>query len=126
MNQTQFLQGKEAEEFVNKLHLKTVVSEKSDIAFYEGSGGTLTVYITYYQDNKIARQEMNRMINKMQTTETIFIKGRRMEIADQDVFRCFGMGQTHYIFALDEKLFWVSANTMIAADFIEYYMDYIN
>lgn len=123
---TDFLQGAEAEEFVNKLHLKTVVSVKSEIAVYQGEKEPLTIYITYYDNPDTALQEMQKMIDKMTSTETVFIKGENISINDQQVFRCFGMGQTHYIFAVDDKLFWVSVGTLIAADFMEYYLDRVN
>ena len=123
---TQFLQGKEAEEFVNRLHLKTVVSKKSEIAFYQKNQEDLKIYITHYASAESAETEKQKMVDKIIQTPGIFIKGKNLTIEDLDVFRCFGMGQTHYIFNIAEKLFWVSCDTMTAADFISYYLDYLD
>jgi len=119
------LQGTEAEQYVNRLHMQNVVANKSEIGFYETSENTAIIYITHYNQADTATNELNRMIKKIQTEKTPFVQGENISINEINVFRCFGLGQTHYVFSRDNILFWVSADTLMAEEFIEEYLERI-
>lgn len=49
-----------------------------------------------------------------------------MEVAKKKVYRTFGMGQTHYVYVVENKLFWFSAETIWAKYFIINYLKYLD
>ncbi len=122
----QKITGKEAEEFVNRLHHQSVTREKNEVAFYEGSKGAAIIYITYYQDEEAAIDNYQRMTKKISPENSVFIHGSFLEIEGKQVYRTFGMGQTHFVFVVDKSLFWISAESVWAKDFFISYLKYLS
>ena len=122
---TQLLNGKEAKEYVNKIHQKAVTDEKNEIAFYSSNNGKLTIYITTYKNEPLAVENYLAMVNKISPQNSLFINGSKFEIENKEVYRCFGMGQTHFIFSHQNKLFWISVNTVKADEFLNNYFNLI-
>lgn len=120
------LTGIEAKNFVDKLHINEVAPEKNEIGFYESTNGTAIIYITYYGDPNTSHSEYKRMINKISPENSVFINPEIVEINGREIYRCFGMGQSHYVFANKKELYWVSVDTHIGKEFITQYLAYIN
>ena len=114
MERSNYLSGPAAKQFVDKMHHKSVTPENNEIGFYTGENGKATIYITHYLSNDEARAEYEKMIEKISPENSAFMGGEIMEIEGRSVYRCFGMGQTHFVFYRDKKLFWLSLNTMRA------------
>lgn len=104
-----------------KLHRK-----KNEIGFYESSDGTAIIYITYYNAENTSQSEYERMINKISPENSVFINPEFIEINGREIYRCFGMGQSHYVFANKKELYWVSIDTHFGKEFITQYLAYIN
>ncbi len=117
---------KEAANFVNKLHLKSVAAAKNKIGFYEGEPGKAAIYLTIYDNNDSARSAEKKMIVKMTKDKNFFVDGEFIVINDETVYVCFGMGQTHFIFVRDNVLFWVSVDNYFAKRFLADYLEYIS
>ena len=120
------LEGAEAVEFVDRMHFQKVASVKNEIGFYAGEKGKATIYITHYKDPETAAVEEKKMTEKISPENSVFIMGERKEIDGKPIYRCFGMGQTHYVFSDREQLFWISVETLMAESFLRSYLSYLN
>jgi len=119
------LTGEEAKAFVDNLHFKEVTPENNEIGFYEGEKGKAIIYVTHYKDAKQAREEGKRMIEKIDQGNLVFFMGDSLFVNEMPVYRCFGMGETHFIFSRDNHLFWISSGTMFAQKFLYAYLEHL-
>jgi len=122
---TQKMTGDEAASFVNRLHFDSVTSEKNEIGFYRGSKGNAVIYVTYYENEKSALDSFVKMTQKISPENSVFIKGSLIKISGKRIYRTFGMGQTHYVFTSGNKLFWISAETIWAINFLNDYLNFL-
>jgi hypothetical protein len=123
---TRKLTGAEAKAFVDKIHLREVTPENNIIGFYQKEKMPLTIYITEYDSPGKAEKDFERMTGKISPGNSVFINGEYLDIEGQKLYRCFGMGQTHFVFNIDQRLFWVSVNTIQAGEFIRDYLKMIS
>jgi len=122
---TKKITGEEAKNFVDHLHTQKVAADKNEIGFYEGDRGTTTVYISYYNSSLEADEEGQKMTEKISPENSVFTGGQTIDVEGRQVYRCFGMGQTHFVFSHGKQLFWISVNTVIANDFLSDYLNYL-
>lgn len=122
---TEKISGEKAEEVVNRLHFDPVTSEKNEIAFYRGVKGNAIIYATYYSDSDAAIENYNKMTQKISPENSVFIQSSFIEMNDKTIFRTFGLGQTHYVFTNENKLFWLSVETIWAEKFLIEYLKLI-
>ncbi|NMB80701.1 MAG: hypothetical protein GYA14_02665 [Ignavibacteria bacterium] len=122
LNLTKKLTGTEAKDFVNRLHFNSVTNEKNEIGFYNGVKGNAVIYITYYNDANTASSNYERMIKKISPENSVFTESTFINVAGKKIYRTLGMGQTHYVFTSTNKLFWISAETEWAQDFLSDYI----
>ncbi|OGB60603.1 MAG: hypothetical protein A2Y94_03065 [Caldithrix sp. RBG_13_44_9] len=120
------LTGIEARQWVDKIHGKVVTPPESEIGFYLGENGPITVYVSGYQTEELARKELLRMTEKISSQNSIFIGGEFVELDGKNIYRCFGMGQTHFVFTHHNKLIWLSVNTIQGKEMLRAYLDLIN
>ncbi len=120
---TNRLTGKEAAEFLNKLHLQKVTDEQTEIGFYTSNAADAVVYLTYYSNAEEAGEYEARMTDKILNEKTPFIMGEYKNVEGKKIFRTFGMGQTHFVFSHRNVLIWLSLNTSLANDFLEEYLE---
>lgn len=120
------LTGIEAKRFVDELHFQEVAPDKNEIGFYDSQAGMVIIYITYYNDELTSHSEYRKMITKISPQNSVFINPEFIDIGGKDVYRCFGLGQSHYVFANGKELYWISVDTHQGNKFIEEYLDYIN
>lgn len=116
------LQGEGAKDFVNKLHFNSVTDEENKIGFYKDEKNEAIIYITFYQNEKLADDYYNKMINKISPENSVFINPEIVEVADRKIYRCFGMGQSHYVFTSGSNLLWVSVDSHLGKMFISEYL----
>lgn len=120
------LSGEEARQHVNQLHLQAVTDTENRIGFYQGEKEPATIYITQYADPPAAEADFVKMTEKISPQNSVFISGEYLEMNGRQVYRCFGMGQTHFVFTHREHLFWVSVSTVVGKQFVTAYLDYLN
>lgn len=118
----QHLRGEEAKTFVDKLHFKNVAGKSNEIGFYKGEKGSAVIYITYYATAESAKDEEVKMTEKISPENSVFIMGKYIDVNKEKIYRTFGMGQTHFVFTHDKALFWLSAETQWADDFLKLYL----
>lgn len=119
------LTGREAEEFVNRLHFNKVTNAENRIGFYEGKPGRLTIYLTLYENDTIAKSDKDRMIKKISPSNSVFSPVMFMKHHGKMIGYTFGMGQKHFIFSHNNLLFWISVEKSWADNFLDYYFEYV-
>ena len=118
--------GDEARKFVDRLHYQPVAPVENKIGFYENAQASAIIYITFYDDNEDAVDDFKRMTVKISPDNSVFYNSSYLEKEGNRIYKTFGMGQTHYVFVLDDKLFWISVNDLIAENFFDKYYDFID
>ena len=122
---TKKLTGKEAKEFVNNLHFQSVTDLENEIGFYDGEAGSATIYITHYTTREAAKSNYEKMVKKISPENSVFIKPEYLQLGGMEVYRCFGLGQSHYVFPYKKELFWISVETHFGKKFVEEYLNYL-
>ncbi|MBN2425631.1 MAG: hypothetical protein JXR46_15535 [Calditrichaceae bacterium] len=120
------IKGQEADEFVNRIHLRPISTDINTIAFYEADEKTAVIYHTEYEDKNRAIEDYKNMIGKISPENSAFVGGKQIQIENKTVYRCFGMGQTHYVFYHNNFLFWISLPTIGAEDHLRAYFQLNN
>jgi hypothetical protein len=120
------LTGDAAKQWVDKIHRKEITPLESEIGFYQGKNGPITLYVSCYHDEKLAQKEYLRMTEKISPQNSIFIRGEFVELDGKKIYRCFGMGQTHFVFAQNNRLIWLSVNTIGGKDILLSYLELID
>ena len=120
------MSGEEAKSFVDHLHTQKVAADKNEIGIYEGDRGKTTIYVSYYNSSQEAEEEGRKMTEKISPENSVFVGGQNIDIDGKRVYRCFGMGQTHFVFAHKKQLIWISVNTVVANEFLSEYLNYLN
>ena len=123
---TQKVTGIEAQKIVNKIHLNPVTDIENEIGYYQNGDDKAIIYITYYSSDDDAQADLIKMVDKISPQNSIFLNGGQVEINKITAYRYFGMGQTHFIFRVDNIMIWLSVDTMIAKEFLESYLQKIN
>ena len=115
--------GKEAKNMLDKLHFLDVADGDSKIGFYRSSRGSASVYATIFADGKKAESKFEDMKNKISGGNSIYNSGKMIELNSINIFRCKGLGQTHYTFAVGNTMVWISCDDDPAPEFLQ---DYLN
>lgn len=123
---TKKITGEEAKGYVDHLHTGKVAAEKNEIGIYEGDRGKTTIYVSYYHSSQEAEEEGRKMTEKISPENSVFVGGQNIDIDGKQVYRCFGMGQTHFVFTHKKQLIWISVNTVVANKFLSEYLNYLN
>lgn len=123
---TNRLSGEAAKDFVNQIHFGEVTSTNSEVGFYEDKNIPAIIYVTEYESLSLAKKDFDKMTRKISPENSVFINGEYLNIKDKRIYRCFGMGQTHFVFYHKNYLFWLSVNTIGATYFLKSYLDYID
>jgi len=122
---TKKLTGKQALDFVNRLHFENVTDEENMIGFYSYENNNAMIYVTVYDTDNEAEINYQRMTEKISPHNSVFTKGKYLTLDGNIVYRCFGMGQTHFVFFKNNVLVWLSADSNLANKLVEDYLEYI-
>lgn len=119
------LSGTEAETHIDRLHQGNVASDKNEIGFYMSGVRKMIIYVSYYRNYEIAIGEYEKMINKISHDHSVFINPDYITINDKKIYRCFGLGQSHFVFYNGKQLIWLSVDSHIGKDLVEEYLELI-
>jgi hypothetical protein len=119
---TKTLSGEDAKAYVDHLHLQNVASHTNKIGFYEGENGPITIYLTTYKTNTQAQNDYLKMTQRISPENSVFIAGEYITVGEKEVYRCFGLGQTHLVFVQGENLIWMSVDTIRAMKILVAYL----
>ncbi|MGB5849218.1 MAG: hypothetical protein WBH40_12065 [Ignavibacteriaceae bacterium] len=123
---TKKLTGKDAKEFVNNLHFQNVTDMENEIGFYGGEAGDAIIYITHYNNKETAKGNYKKMVMKISPENSIFVNPEYLKLGGMEIYYCFGMGQSHYVFPYNKELFWISVDTHLGKKFVEDYLPTLN
>lgn len=116
------ISGQEAKDYINKLHFQPVTENENLIGHYENVSGSAVVYVTLYKTNSEAENDFVNMTKKISPENSVFIYPQFFDYKGNKIYKCFGMGMTHYVFVADKKLYWISVDTHLAKNFFnEFY-----
>jgi len=116
------LSGDDAKTHVDRLHFQNVTAHSTEIGRYEGPDGPITIYVTTYLNSQQAEEDYHKMTQKISPENSVFIGGEYLKIGEREVYRCFGMGQTHYVIIHRENLIWLSVDTIRANKILDAYL----
>ncbi|KAF0148399.1 MAG: hypothetical protein FD143_2884 [Ignavibacteria bacterium] len=117
--------GKEAKDFVNRLHFNSVTTERNEIAFYRLNNSEAVIYVTFYNNELDSYQNFDKMTKKISPDNSVFEKGAFLNVKGKRVYQTFGLGQSHFVFTHKKLLFWISAENVSAKEFLISYLEYI-
>ena len=120
------LTGKDANDFLSRMHSGEVGSAKNEIGFYSGDQGGATIYVSYFEDKFQARDEESKMTDKISLGKSAYTNGIQYYIDGQKIFKCTGYSQSHFIFSLEANLYWLTADTEIDRKLLSDYLEYLN
>jgi len=118
--------GKQAAKFINRLHPINVANTENQIGFYKGENGTAVIYVTQYPDKNSAERDERRMTEKIAEVSSMFTLGKQFDINGRQIYPIFGMGKTHFVFIINNKLFWITAESIWAVKFLKEYLKNFN
>ncbi len=119
------ISGESAKIHINKLHHQPVTENENVIGYYENMSGEAIVYITLYRNESEAKADLDKMTNKISPENSVFINPVFFDYRSNKIYRCFGMGMTHYVFVLNKKLYWISVDTHLAKNFFQEFYKHI-
>ncbi len=117
--------GDTAKESINKLHFQPVTETENQIGFYKGNIGEAVIYATRYHNSEEPKVEFEKMTRKISPENSVFFNPSFFEQNGKNIYQCFGMGMTHFVFYDKHDLFWVSVDTHIAIEFLKNYLKYL-
>ncbi len=107
--------GPEAVQQVSQLHGADFPIVSAEIATYEGSGGTVTVWVARSADEAGAADMTGRMAERISEGGSPFDPPRPLA-GERGVWVTHGMGQVHYFFARGDAVWWLSADPGVARE----------
>jgi len=113
------ISGQEAKDYINKLHFQPVTENENLIGHYENESVSAIVYVTLYKNQEDAKIDFDKMTKKISPENSVFIYPQFFDYKGNNIYKCFGMGMTHFVFAKDKKLYWISVDTHIAKNFFD-------
>lgn len=125
LNLVKTITGVEAKDHINKLHFQPVTDYENMIGYYENNSGSAVVYLTIYKDGREANRDYIKMTNKISPENSVFIYPQFFDHLGNKIYKCFGMGMTHYVFIVDKRLYWISVDTFMAEDFFKQFYNLV-
>ena len=110
----QSIAGSDARVLVNKLHGRAVTPQDNVVGTYKGDEGSATLYVSYYPSADSARNVSLAMANRIATGLAPFEHFRTFEEGRNPVFMCLGLGQAHFFFVCNQRLYWLASDIGVA------------
>ena len=113
---TRIISGNQAASVINKMHSQSVAAQANVIVEY-GTGKKDILYISYYEDQKQAREAFDLMIDKMASApQGPFFHLMPLPKYEKTVYFALGMGASHYIFFSGNYLLWLQTYQSFGGD----------
>jgi len=107
--------GEEARELINQLHHKGVSSGEDFVGQYVGKEGNATLYLSVFEHPADASGTMERMTTGIENSRFPFTDLKHHPIPpNKKIKMCLGLGQAHFFFPDDRRLYWLSVDVPIA------------
>ncbi len=111
---SQLISGKEAAKIVSRMHGKDVAPKATVIGVYGAERETAVIYISQFPSDSKARRYLRKMCRSMGKGSSGFGHHVDFKVDTMDVHFAVGMGQIHYFYALEDRLYWLAVDPHIA------------
>jgi hypothetical protein len=103
----QFIEGKEAQKQISRLHGQSISMANGFIAAYQGSGeDKMTIWVSVHKDSKEAESLIAKMHEKIDTVAK-FQNHQDLDISSNIYHFVTGMGQSHYFYYRGNDAIWI-------------------
>lgn len=107
-------QGTEARGEIERLHGKMIPIKDGLVAHYGTQAPMAMLYVSQAKDEKVARQQVERMTSRIRASSGPFHHLRESTRFGMTVYSTLGQGQVHYYFRQGTRVVWVAADPTIA------------
>lgn len=107
-------QGAEARGEIERLHGKSIPITDGFVAHYGTQPPVAMLYVSQAKDEKVARQQVERMTARIRASDGPFHHLRESTRFRLTVYSTLGQGQVHYYFRRGSMVVWVAADPTIA------------
>ena len=111
---TEEIRGKQAQEIINAMHKKSVTPDENIIGTYFSTDGSAKLYVSLYDSRTIAEEQLKKMIDLMRLEKGAFSHFLELQVQNEKVYVCLGLGQAHYFFLHEKELYWWAVDLQIA------------
>jgi hypothetical protein len=108
------IRGKQAQEIVDAMHNKSVTPDENVVGTYFSTDGSAKLYVSFYDSQTIAIEKFEMMIGLMRLEKDTFSHFQELQVQNEKVYFCLGLGQAHYFFLHEKELFWWAVDLQIA------------
>jgi hypothetical protein len=112
----QAVSGSDARILVNKMHGRTVTPQDNVVGTYTGEEGSAKLYVSLYPSADSARHVARAMARRIESGIPPFEHFRTYEEGRDPVFMCLGLGQAHFFFVCNERLYWLASDVGVAEE----------
>jgi hypothetical protein len=116
---SEIVRGSAAVSLLSEMHSKNLQPVESIIGTYRGENGSATVYLSVYDDPRIALLQSARMADRIEYRPTPFNGFQRLRHGDIDVSSCIGMGRPQYFFAYRSGVYWIAADQAVGQQVLD-------
>src|SRR3989338_6388163 len=114
LNLQEVISGSQAQQILNAMHDKSVTPASSQIGRYRGTEGEAALYVSAYGSVSEASEAGLKMRRRIDDGNTIFSHVREVSLGGKNITMCLGLGQAHYFFSEDERLYWLAVDPGLA------------
>jgi hypothetical protein len=110
LNLTKALEGEEAAKVIDHLHGKGVSPHSNRIGIYGGKAGNAMLYLSSYTTEIESRKALEQMKSGIAGGHPVFGHYLEREISGRLVSFCLGLGQVHYFFGHENRIYWLAVD----------------
>ncbi len=107
-------QGEEAIAEISRLHGKEIEMKNGYVARYESDRTKATLYISEFESENQARQQIELMKKKIEKGSKGFAHFRELEVEERTLYLVLGFGQIHYFYLDPNRVIWLAADPSVA------------
>ncbi len=109
-----FSQEEEAMANIRKLHGKEIEMKNGYVAHYESDRAKAMFYISEFDSQGQARQQIDLMRKKIEKGSKGFGHFRELEIEERAIYSVLGFGQIHYFYLDSNRVIWLAVDPPVA------------
>lgn len=109
-----FSQGEEAMANISKLHGKEIEMKNGYVAHYESDRAKAMLYISEFDSQDQARQQIELMRKKIEKGSKAFAHLRELQVEERTIYSVLGFGQIHYFYLDSNRVIWLAVDPPVA------------
>lgn len=107
-------QGEEAMAKISRLHGKEIEMKNGYVAHYESDRAKAMLYISEFDSEGQARQQIELMKKKIEKGSKGFGHFRELEVEEKTIYSVWGFGQIHYFYLDSNRVIWLAVDPPVA------------